>query len=208
MRDSSFSAMSRAGVALLYPGGPGDRAASSRADPAQVAAHSRFAALFDALAAAGVQAQPAVHHDDVADEVQAQLLAVDVVLVWCNPIEGGRRHDRLDAMLRTVAARWLAPRWPAVLHCGGCANRPLAAGSRRRHWRCCPSSRLPATTATSCWKSAGRDCGMPRCGRSTRVVIGGQPDAGLPDQPAAGTRLADTTEPVCTCGHAATNAPP
>lgn len=84
-------------VALLYPG---DRPMRDRADPAE----SRFAALFEALAAAGVDAEPAVYHDDFADEVAAQLRRVGTVLVWCNPIEGGRRRDRLDAMLREVAA--------------------------------------------------------------------------------------------------------
>ena len=84
-------------LALLYPG---DRAARDRADPAE----SRFAALFDALAAAGVAAEPAVYHDDFADEVAAQLRRLKLVLVWCNPIEDGRRRDRLDALLREVAA--------------------------------------------------------------------------------------------------------
>jgi len=83
-------------LALLYPG---DRAMRDRADPAE----SRFAALFDACAAAGIDAVPAVYHDDFADEVAAQLRGVDAVLVWCNPIESGRRRDRLDAMLRGVA---------------------------------------------------------------------------------------------------------
>ncbi len=72
-------------VALLYPG---DREARDRADPAA----SRFAPLFDALAAAGLKAVPAVYHDEFADEVEAQLGQVDGVLVWCNPIEGGRRR--------------------------------------------------------------------------------------------------------------------
>lgn len=88
--------MRPATVALLYPG---DRAMRDRADRAE----SRFAALFDALAAAGVQAEPAVWHEDFADEVMAQLRRVGAVLVWCNPIEGGRRRDRLDALLRQVA---------------------------------------------------------------------------------------------------------
>jgi hypothetical protein len=83
-------------VALLYPG---DRAARDRADPAE----SRFAALFAAFATAGVDAEPAVYHDDFADEVAEQLRRLQVVLVWCNPIEGGRRRDRLDALLREVA---------------------------------------------------------------------------------------------------------
>lgn len=83
-------------VALLYPG---DRAARDRADPAA----SRFAALFEAFAAASVDAQPAVWHDDFADEVRQQLRGVQLVLAWCNPIEDGRRRDRLDAVLREVA---------------------------------------------------------------------------------------------------------
>lgn len=83
-------------VALLYPG---DRASRERSDPAE----SRFAQLFAALEAAGVRAEPAVYHADFADEVAVQLRPLDAVLVWCNPIEGGRRRDRLDALLRDVA---------------------------------------------------------------------------------------------------------
>src|SRR5262245_13045477 len=83
-------------LALLYPG---DRAMRERADPAE----SRFAALFEACEAAGIRTEPAVYHDDFADEVAAQLRSVDGVLVWCNPIESGRRRDRLDALLREVA---------------------------------------------------------------------------------------------------------
>ena len=92
-----MSAAVRGSVALLYPG---DRAARDRSDPAE----GRFAAVFDALAAAGIAARPAIYHDDFADEVAAQLRGVDVVQAWCNPIEGGRRRDRLDALLREVAA--------------------------------------------------------------------------------------------------------
>ncbi len=83
-------------LALLYPG---DRAARERSDPAE----SRFAALFEAFAAAGVVVEPAIYHDDFADEVAEQLSLVDGVLVWSNPVESGRRRDRLDAMLREVA---------------------------------------------------------------------------------------------------------
>jgi hypothetical protein len=85
-------------LALLYPG---DRATRERADPRA----SRFAALFDAFAAAGIAAEPAVYHDDFADEVRAQLLKVQGVLVWHNPIEGGRTREVLDALLGEVAAR-------------------------------------------------------------------------------------------------------
>lgn len=83
-------------LAILYPG---DRAARDRAD----AAASRFAPLFAAFAAAGVDAEPAIYHDDFADEVRRQLLRLHGVLVWHNPIEGGRTRARLDALLRQVA---------------------------------------------------------------------------------------------------------
>ncbi|ATA57645.1 hypothetical protein CKY39_07720 [Variovorax boronicumulans] len=85
-------------VALLYPG---DRAMRDRADPRE----SRFVTLFDAFESAGITAEPAVYHDDFADEVAAQLRRVDGVLVWHNPIESGRRRDRLDTMLKEVAQR-------------------------------------------------------------------------------------------------------
>jgi hypothetical protein len=83
-------------VALLYPG---DRAMRDRSDPAE----GRFAPLFEAFSAAGIAARPAVYHDDFADEVESQLRGARVVLVWCNPIEGGRRRNRLDELLRRVA---------------------------------------------------------------------------------------------------------
>lgn len=85
-------------VAILYAG---DRAARGSSD----ASASRFAALFSGLAAAGIRAEPAVYHDDFAEEVEAQLNDVSAVLVWHNPIEGGRTRKVLDDMLRRVAAR-------------------------------------------------------------------------------------------------------
>ena len=83
-------------IALLYPGSREDR---DKANPAA----SRFTALFDAFAATGMAAEPAIWHDDFADEVAQQLKGVQAVLAWCNPIEGGRRRDRLDAVLQEAA---------------------------------------------------------------------------------------------------------
>ncbi len=85
-------------LAILYPG---DRAARDRSDPAE----SRFASLFTALAAAGVQAEPAIYSDEFADEVAAQIAGVRAVLVWHNPVEGGRTRAVLDGLLRDAAAR-------------------------------------------------------------------------------------------------------
>ena len=84
-------------VALLYPG---DRDTRKNASPE----NSRFLKVFRALSALGLDAEPAVYHDDFCDEVRAQLMQVDGVLVWFNPIEGGRDRSVLDALLREIAA--------------------------------------------------------------------------------------------------------
>lgn len=78
-------------LAILYPG---DRAARDRSDPAQ----GRFFNLFEAFARAGIAAEPAIYNDDFCEEVSEQLLRVHGVLVWCNPIEGGRDRSVLDAI--------------------------------------------------------------------------------------------------------------
>jgi hypothetical protein len=83
-------------VALLHPR---ERAESF---------NSRFGALCDALASAGVRTESVAYHDDIAEAVEAQLCRVHIVLVWFNPIEGGRNRKVLDEMyemLRRVAAR-------------------------------------------------------------------------------------------------------
>lgn len=100
-------------IALLYPG---DREARDRADPAA----SRFASLFEAFAMAGVRAEPAVWHDDFAEEVAAQLRHVHAALAWCNPIENGRRRDRLDAVLRDASKLgvWVSAHPDAVMRLG------------------------------------------------------------------------------------------
>jgi hypothetical protein len=84
-------------VAIVYPG---DREVRQNATPD----NNRFASLFQAFAESGLQAEPAVYHDDFCDEVRQQLLHVDAALVWVNPIEDGRDRARLDAMLRDVAS--------------------------------------------------------------------------------------------------------
>jgi len=84
-------------VAIVYPG---DRDARRTASPEQ----SKVPAVSDALARVGIDAEPAVYHDEFCDEVRRQLGAADAALVWVNPIEGGRDRTVLDAMLREVAA--------------------------------------------------------------------------------------------------------
>ena len=63
----------------------------------------RLHGVFDAFAALGVQAQPVIYGDDQVETVRDQLLGLDGVLVWVNPIEQGLDRSRLDPLLREVA---------------------------------------------------------------------------------------------------------
>jgi hypothetical protein len=66
---------------------------------------SRLKAVFAALAAQGIVAEPVVFCEEAADEALAQLLRVDGVLVWVDPIATatGQRRGTLDEILRQVA---------------------------------------------------------------------------------------------------------
>src|SRR3712207_5804242 len=94
-------------VAILYPG---DEEVRRNAMPN----NNRFAPLFSAFTASGIDAEPAVYHDDFCQTVREQLLQVDGVLVWVNPIEGGRDRSMLDAMRREVAEAGIKPRQPML----------------------------------------------------------------------------------------------
>lgn len=84
-------------VALLWRG---DRQARLDVRPEE----SRLSAIFAALARRGVHAEPAIYSEDTAGEVRELLLRMDGVLVWVDPISGGKRRDSLDELLREVSS--------------------------------------------------------------------------------------------------------
>ncbi|MBY5847627.1 Cj0069 family protein [Rhizobium leguminosarum] len=77
----------------------GDREARRAATPQ----NNRFHRIFEELAAVGLATEPAVFDEEFADEVLEQLLAVDAVLVWVNPLDDGKTRKILDPLLRQVA---------------------------------------------------------------------------------------------------------
>ncbi|GLH80674.1 hypothetical protein SSBR45G_55830 [Bradyrhizobium sp. SSBR45G] len=81
---------------------------------------SRFTDVFEALAAVGVEARPTIYDESFAEDVREELLAVDGVLVWVNPIQDGRNRAGLDALLRDVAARgvWVSAHPDVILKMG------------------------------------------------------------------------------------------
>src|SRR5215213_8836727 len=100
-------------IAILWRG---DGVARRSATPE----NSRFKAVFAALADVGVDAEPVVYENDVADAMREQLVAFDGILVWVNPIHEGRNRAKLDALLREIAARgvWVSAHPDVILKMG------------------------------------------------------------------------------------------
>src|SRR5205085_3516706 len=94
----------------------GDPSARRNATPQ----NSRFVHIFEALAAVGVEACPIIYDESFAEAVREQLLSLDGVLVWVNPIQEGRNRFCLDALLREVAAQgvWVSAHPDVILKMG------------------------------------------------------------------------------------------
>jgi hypothetical protein len=63
----------------------------------------RLHGVFDAFAALGTRPEPVIYGDDRLAAVREQLLGLDGVLIWVNPIEQGLDRAQLDPLLREVA---------------------------------------------------------------------------------------------------------
>src|SRR3954471_20219597 len=103
-----------ANIAIVWRG---DRNARRNATPA----NNRFHRVFEELAAVGVHAEPAVYDEEFADEVGAQLLQADGVLVWVNPLQDGKKTRKaLDPLLREVAERgpWVSAHPDVIMKMG------------------------------------------------------------------------------------------
>jgi len=86
-------------IAIVYPGDAESRHQSITLK----SSNGRFVPLFDEFSKLGVHAEPCIYHPSFVDDVYKQLLAVDVALVWVNPIEDGHDRTVLDNMLRKVS---------------------------------------------------------------------------------------------------------
>jgi hypothetical protein len=94
----------------------GDAEARRNATPQ----NNRFFRVFEELAALGITANPAVFDESFADDVRAQLLTADGVLVWVDPLHEGKNRMVLDALLRDVAAHgpWVSAHPDTILKMG------------------------------------------------------------------------------------------
>src|SRR5689334_16888079 len=94
----------------------GDAEARRNATPQ----NNRFFRVFEELAAVGIDTRPAVFDESFVDDVRAQLLGVDGVLVWVDPMHDGKDRTVLDALLRDVATQgpWVSAPPDTILKMG------------------------------------------------------------------------------------------
>ena len=149
---SSQSTASVGRIGILWRG---DESARHSARPET----SRFKTVFAALAEVGVEAEPIVYEDDVADAVRAQLATLDGVLVWVNPIHEGRNRANLDALLREIAARgvWVSAHPDVILKMGA---KEVLHRTRTMSWGC--DTALYRTTEAMRVELPARLAGGPR----------------------------------------------
>jgi len=81
-------------IAIVTRGEPGE----------EVDRMERFEDLIAALSAAGHDVEPALYDERFAAQMVADIKAVDLALVWVNPIDAGRTRTGLDQLLRDAAA--------------------------------------------------------------------------------------------------------
>jgi hypothetical protein len=94
----------------------GDR--QSNAPSARAAA--MMAPLIEAFGTQGASAEHVIYADDAVDAVREQLLRLNGVLVWVNPIQDGATRLHLDALLRDVARAgvWVSAHPDVILKMG------------------------------------------------------------------------------------------
>jgi hypothetical protein len=111
--------------------------------------------VFAAFSAFGVSAEPVIYSDDSAEAVRDQLLGLDGVLVWVNPIEQGLDRSNLDPLLLEVADAgvWVSAH-PEVI--SKMATKQVLVDTREMSWG---TDTRVYRTATDC--EALSPCGLP-----------------------------------------------
>lgn len=89
--------------------------------------------VFAAFAALEVDAEPVVYSDEAIDSVRSQLLGLDGVLVWVNPIEHGLDRTKLDPLLREAADAgvWVSAHPDVILRMG---TKEVLVETREMSW--------------------------------------------------------------------------
>ena len=146
-----------------------------------IAENSKLHRVFEALAALGVVAEPAVYSDEQVEQVRAQLLGLDGVLVWVNPIQDGLDRSRLDPLLADVASAgvWVSAHPEVILKLGTkevlVRSRELTCGSDTHLYRTLDelAQQLPARLAASGPRVLKQYRGMDGTGVWKVELVGG-----------------------------------
>jgi hypothetical protein len=103
----------RGRVALLFRGHRGHQ-------DGEAARSGRLGPVFRALEDEGIGTVPCAFSEDAMDDVRRDLLAVDGVLVWVDPVTGSDDRSALDDLLRETARNgaWVSAHPDVVLRMG------------------------------------------------------------------------------------------
>jgi hypothetical protein len=85
-------------IAIVFPANSKELAATRIED-------TRFSGVAMALRNAGAEVVSAPFCEAIANDIEARLTTVDLVLAWYNPFEAGADRSRLNAMLRSLATK-------------------------------------------------------------------------------------------------------
>jgi hypothetical protein len=94
---------------------------ADRRTPGQaVVLPQRLAPIAKALTDVGLTAEPAPWADDMADALRDDLMSVDGILVWVDPVTGAEDRAGLDGVLRELAASgvWVSAHPDVILKMG------------------------------------------------------------------------------------------
>jgi hypothetical protein len=90
------------------------------AKPSKPEERHGLAPLYEAFSRLPVDLRPVVFEDSAVDEVRDELLALDGVLVWVNPIQDGANRRNLDRVLLEAASQgvWVSANPGVILKLG------------------------------------------------------------------------------------------
>jgi hypothetical protein len=123
--------------------------------------HERLRPVFEALTDRGMEVEPVLYSDERHEAVRARLVAMDVVLVWVDPVDDGADRSTLDAMLDEVGSRGVrVSAHPATIAAMG--TKEVLVRTKGLGWGPTPT---PTRRWTSCASNspAGSVRGRPAC---------------------------------------------
>jgi hypothetical protein len=150
-------------LAIVFPADAGERLSTKLEQ-------SRFARVATAIGSLGVEVEGAPYADEAVEQVRAQLLRVDGVLVWVNPIQAGRDRSILNAMLAEVAATGVfVSAHPELIHKMG--TKEVLYRTQKMSWGC-DTLHYPALQAMRAEFPACLASGAPRVLKQMRGQSG------------------------------------